>query len=125
MKHLYCLIAVAAISSFVLGCNSSTTPQAVAEKMIDALAKNDIATATQDFDVTMRSAFPPEKLKEVWNQIIGKMGAFQARENVKSAKTQGFDVVLVNCRFEKDTAALQVTVDSAGKISGFFIRPKM
>lgn len=100
------------------------TPMQIAENMIDALARNDMTAAVKDFDITMREAISGEQLGQIWEQLTAQNGAFQKRLNGKVEKIQGYDAVFVNCQFERETLALQVTVNQEGEVSGFFIRPK-
>ena len=50
---------------------------AAAQAFVDLLATRDFASAERYFDNTMQTALPPEKLKETWNTIMVKAGAFK------------------------------------------------
>lgn len=102
----------------------AASPVALAQKMVGALGRGDMAAASEDFDATMRNALPPDKLKVAWELNTAKGGAFQSQLNTKTVKVKDYDLVFVNCHFTNEDLALQVTVTHDGKVSGFFVRPK-
>ncbi|MDX9973186.1 MAG: DUF3887 domain-containing protein [FCB group bacterium] len=98
-------------------------PQVIAKDLVTALAAGDTAKATSNFDAKMASAMPASQLAEVWAQVTSQFGAFKTQLGTRTEKIQGYNVVLVNCEFERATLDIQVTVDDAGKVSGLFVRP--
>ena len=95
----------------------------MAQRMIDATSRGDFSAAAADFDQPMQNALTQDQLKALWGQLIAQNGPFQKRLNSKVVKVQGMDAVFVNCQFEKQTIALQVTIKD-GKVSGFRLRDK-
>ena len=43
--------------------------------------------------------------------------------SVRVQTTQGVNVAIVNCEFERGTADFQISVRPNGQIAGFFVRP--
>ncbi|MCL5268990.1 MAG: DUF3887 domain-containing protein [bacterium] len=115
------------VTASTIGAGASTAtsaaaPAEVAAAMIDALARDDAAGATRDFDATMKRALSPNALQKIWQDLATRNGAFQKRLESRHMKVQGFDVVLVKCQFAKRPVTLQVTVSAGGEVSGFHIR---
>ena len=83
----------------------------------------DMTKATSNFDAQMTSAMPASQLEQVWSQVTTQFGPFKSQLGARTDKVQGYNVVLVNCEFERAKLDIQVTVDDAGKVSGLFVRP--
>jgi dienelactone hydrolase len=97
--------------------------RAAAEAYVGQLARAKSPRAVEKFDAAMRRAAPPEKLKNVWDDLIARSGSFQEQVGVRNEKANPYDIVLVTCRFEKTTLDVKVVFDEAGRISGMFFVP--
>lgn len=94
-----------------------------ADTLIDDLGKGDAKGATADFDATMQANLGADKLAEVWQQIVHRMGTLQGRGTPQNVMYQGHVIITVPLRFEKGGLNAQVACDADGKIAGFFVRP--
>jgi len=97
--------------------------KAAAKEFVDSLVKGDFATATQNFDETMSSALPADKLEETWKLSIEQAGPFKQQIGVRMEKQMQYDVALVTCEFEKAPIDIKLVYSSEGKISGLFFIP--
>jgi hypothetical protein len=104
------------------GCGKPSATQ-VAEGMVDSMAKGDFATATKDFDATMKAAMSAEKLGQTWSQVTAQAGAFKSRTGSREAQEAGFQCVYVTCQFEKASLDIKVVVGRNGQVSGLWIVP--
>lgn len=96
-----------------------------AKAFVELLVKEDYEKAVQDFDATMTSALPKDKLEEAWNGAISQYGSFKKQVGTRSEKYQEYDIIFVTCEFEKDPLDVQIVFDSEKKIAGlFFVRPQ-
>ena len=138
MKNLFHVLMVACVVVFAAGCGQQqatpeteqarptgtrAAPETLATELVDALAREDAAAAVKDFDSAMKSALSPAQLEQLWNGLLTQYGGFKKRAGTRTQKIQGLDVVFVTCQFERGSVDLQVTVNSAMKVSGLFVRP--
>ena len=109
----------------VLAVASCARPSAtqVAEGMVDSMAKGDFASATKDFDATMKAALPAEKLGQSWSQVTAQYGPFKSRIGSREAQEAGSQCVHVTCQFEKARWDIKVVFDKDGKIGGLWGSP--
>lgn len=109
----------------VLVAASCAKPSAtqLAEAMIDSMAKGDFASATKDFDSTMKTALPADKLGQAWSQLTAQAGAFKSRTGTREAQEAGFQTVHVTSQFEKATMDIKVVFNKDGRIGGLWINP--
>jgi hypothetical protein len=96
--------------------------EARASTLLDAAQKGDFAAATKDFDAKMRSASPPDKLKQMWDSLT-RFGTLQARGQAHPGKGEGYYIVMTPLIFEKANLVSQVACGSDGLIAGFNIKP--
>ena len=64
------------------------------KSFVDLLSKGDFAAAAKNFDPTMQSALPPERLEEVWKSVILGAGTIQ-----ESAHCSNRKAAAIRCRF--------------------------
>ena len=125
MLKRYGILALVVICVAVLLTASCAKPSAtqLAEGMVDSMAKGDFASATKDFDATMKAALPAEKLGQSWAQVTAQIGAFKSRTGSREAQEAGYQTVRVTCRFEKNPMDIKVVFDKDRKIAGLWFVP--
>ncbi len=95
----------------------------IARELVMLLVKGDYAKVVENFDGTMKTALPAEKLQEAWNTVIAKAGAFIEQQGVRKGKYLQYDIVFVTCKFEKGTLDTKVVFNQEKQISGLFFVP--
>jgi len=95
----------------------------LAEGLVDSMAKGDFASATKDFDATMKAVLSAEQLGQSWAQTTARIGAFKSRTGSREAQEAGFQTVHVICQFDKASWDIKVTFDKDGKIGGLYGSP--
>ncbi len=103
--------------------SSSGELTALAEEFVGLMVKGDFVAAVQNFDSTMKSAMPAEKLEETWKSVLGQLGAFNKVAGTRTEKWQQYDLVFVTCEFEHLTIDAKVVFDSKKKIAGLWFVP--
>ena len=98
-------------------------PEQVAGEFVEALARGDWTGATARFDATMKEAMPEAKLKEVWQDVLRTAGTWQAIERRTTEASGGLEVVSTDLRFSGKRQRFRISVDSDGRIAGFFRGP--
>ncbi len=95
----------------------------LATEFVSQLAAEDFTAAASRFDATMKSAAPPDKLKQIWEQVTGQVGPYQKQIGTHTAEAQGFKIVWVTTQFEKSPLDVRVVFDARGEIAGLFFDP--
>ncbi|MBN1907474.1 MAG: DUF3887 domain-containing protein [Deltaproteobacteria bacterium] len=99
------------------------TPETLAGKFVDMLAKEDFASVVKWFDATMTNAMPEATLKQTWASVTEQAGKFKKQVKTRVEKVQGYDAVFVTCEFEKVNLDVQAVFDSQKRVAGLFIVP--
>jgi dienelactone hydrolase len=131
MKVRWVLISliVLILSTFVLNARQlnaagKDSVTARAKEFVEYLSKGESAMCFEYFDSTMKAAMPPDKLKGVWDAVLGSIGPFKKQLRAESQKYKVYDIVFVTCEFEKDTVDVRVVLDERKQVAGlFFSKP--
>jgi cytoskeletal protein RodZ len=102
--------------SIAAGC------QARATSLLDSAEKSDFAGATTAFDAKMRTALPPPKLKDAWDQL-SQFGKLVARGQSHLGSGDGYTIVMIPLIFEKANLVAQIACGTDGRIAGFYVKP--
>jgi len=101
----------------------SASIETLAKDLVNALASGNYKKATENFNETMRSALPAEKLQQVWNSLIAQSGPFVGQLGTRKEKILQYDVIFVTCKFEKAVLDTKVVFDSNKQVAGLFFVP--
>ena len=91
-----------------------------ARQFVEQLNAAKYDRAVQDFDATMTHAMSPDKLRDAWQSLPTKVGAFQEIVGTAVVKKGNFDIAVVTCRFEKGKLDVKVVYDTEGRITGLW-----
>jgi PBP1b-binding outer membrane lipoprotein LpoB len=140
MKRTLRSATIVAVAIVLCGCNQATDStqlgdsgtadtqpedanlESKANGIVDMLSRQDFAGVAGNFDATMRSALPESALRDTWNSLTQQAGAFQNRGSARTASEQGFDVVYVECMFERAKLNAKVVFNKSGEVSGLFLQ---
>lgn len=102
-------------------------PEKSARGFVAQLLARKFDEATGGFDATMLAAMPAAKLEQTWLQSTAASGTFRkvlgSELKKQSQAGRDFEIVVVNCEFEKGAHDVRVVFDSDQKIAGLFISP--
>lgn len=108
-------------------------PQVPAERIAagqafaDQFLTKDYAAVVAQFDATMKSVFPLDKVKEARESLEPQMGAFRRQVGIRGEQVEQnkvvYDIVYVTWEFEKQTIDLRIVYDQAGQVAGLFFQP--
>jgi hypothetical protein len=101
----------------------TTSIEALAKDLVNAMASGDYKKAVENFDGTMKKALPAEKLQEVWGSIIAQSGPFVEQLGTRREKILLYDVIFVTCKFENAVLDTKVVFDRNKQIAGLFFVP--
>lgn len=96
----------------------------VARSFVDRFTAGEYAEAFGDhpFDTTMENAFPPEVMEQLAGQLQDQYGDVLEVGGLETSNVQGFFVVSVGVRHERQDLSYNVVFNDAGKIGGFNYR---
>ncbi len=125
----YLVASLAVLFVVLVACEQEQKIEApdltgAAKDFVGLLAKGDYADAVAKFDDTMKGVMPEAELEGAWQSLLGKVGRFQKVIGVSQKKEQGYDVVLVTCRFEKAELDIKVVYNNQRQVSGLWFLPK-
>lgn len=103
--------------------NPTSDAERTALKFVDELARGEVAHPATRFDSAMTEAMGPEKLREMWSTLEGLAGKFTSVDATHLQTKDGYNVVLVTCRFERIRKTLRVVLDDKGQVAGLFHGP--
>lgn len=92
-------------------------------QFVDLMARGNFEEAATQFDETMKSASPPDKLHTLWQALGAQFGDFIKQVGARSEKAEQYKIVYVTCEFETSTVDLKLVFNPSGQIAGMFIVP--
>lgn len=102
---------------------AAAAPEALGERFVDLLAKEDFSAAVAQFDGAMKTALPEVKLRETWQALTKEAGSFKQRLQSRALKVGAYDVILVTSEFERTKLDVKVALNSRGQVSGLYFVP--
>lgn len=122
-KRLVGIVALASVTLMVCGPKSDSDLTAKAKAQVESLVRGDFDVVFSNFDDTMQAALPSDKLRGVWDALIGQVGNFSEQMTTRTEQLDQYKVVHVVCEFERAKIDIKVVFDKAGKIAGLFFLP--
>ena len=120
----FALVLLIFFACTVSGCakqkSASSSLTTSATNFVTQLEKGEFSAAEDNFHPQMKSALPPDKLKDLWNSLNSQYGAFKGQAGTREAKEGGYDIVYVTCEFEKTKMDLKIVFVN-GTIGGLWI----
>lgn len=109
----------------LLGVTGAQTPdyQARAKAIVSDLAARNFDKIEAQFDSTMSSVLPADKLTASWDQLISQVGKFKEITATRQQEVQGYHVVFVTCEFEKHPLDVKLAMNAQGQVAGLFFVP--
>ncbi|MEN6355479.1 MAG: DUF3887 domain-containing protein [Armatimonadota bacterium] len=120
---LVVLVGVMAGCSSAKKASASNAKTAVALEFVRCTADGKYADAVTHFDDAMSRAMSADQLKQAWESLIGRYGAFKKIGETRTGQEGGFDEVFVAVNFEKIILDVKVVFDKDGKIGGLWFVP--
>ena len=108
---------------------SEVSPERIAagQTFADQFLNRDYAAVVAQFDATMKSVFPIDKVKEARESLEPQLGAFKRTAGTRAEKVEQngivYDIVYVTWEFEKAAIDLRIVFDQSGQVAGLFFQP--
>ncbi len=93
------------------------------KQVAQALDTDKYAEVVAQFDTAMQTALPEASLKKTWVQIHKQLGNLKRTGKSRQVKSEPYEVVFVECEFERGKLELKLVFDQTNKIAGIFLLP--
>lgn len=123
MRKIYLIVL---LSMFTCASNAQNILQNInlASEFFVQLDSGNYNKAHALFDSTVNNKIQPKNLEELWGQLKGKFGNFIEVDGAQNKVSGEFQLVILQCKFSKETQPFQFAFNKQSKIVGFFILPK-
>jgi len=95
----------------------------LATDFLSLLKTGQYDTAADMFDETVRGQVSPAQLGEFWKTVNIQAGTFREHYGTRTEQSHGYDIVHLDCHFEKMDLTIRIVFDTAIKIAEFFFTP--
>jgi hypothetical protein len=129
MRKTFLIPAFMAVIGALAGYGSARTQNSTgrfetAKRVVDLLAAEDFCGVSEKFESSLKQTLTTEKMQEGWAAMIAQAGPFKKQISTESAKSpDGYDMVLVQCEFEKSAGLVRVIFNPQNKIVGLWLAP--
>jgi dienelactone hydrolase len=97
--------------------------EAAARQFVTIWSEGKYSDAVVTFDETMKGMMPPDKMREAWESLIGRMGEYRGQIGTRTEKWQDYDIVYVTCEFASSPIDIKIVYDGERRISGLWFVP--
>jgi hypothetical protein len=95
----------------------------IANDILSSLKEQNYAQASIAFDDNMKAQVTLLKLQQVWSSMISQSGDFQKIVDNKVSETNGNDVVLIICQFERAKMNMTTSINNKKEVVGLYFKP--
>jgi uncharacterized protein len=121
MKHmLICAMWLLFAAAVVAADDKAPEPAAAARAILDNLIKEKYEDATKNFGEELKKGLPPDRLKNVWTDLLMHVGAFKKVHATNVEEEGPATVVTVTGEFEKGAIDFVAKIEDKHVISIFF-----
>ncbi len=100
---------------------------AAGQAFADQFLNRDYAAVVAQFDATMKSVFPIDKVQEARESLEPQLGAFKQQVGIRAEQIEQnkvvYDIVYVAWEFETSTIELRIVYNQEGQVAGLFFQP--
>jgi uncharacterized protein len=96
---------------------------AQARSFVNALTARQFDKAETQFDSTMASVLPADKLSATWDSVLAQAGDFKAILDTRTEEVQDHHLVYVTCQFANNNLDAKVVFNAQGQVGGLWFLP--
>jgi len=89
-----------------------------ARELVESMVRGDFQAVASEFDEQVAAVVTPERLRDAWEQVVGRYGPFVKQTGVRTQKFWKYTNVFVTCEFAKAQLDVKVVFSRSGQISG-------
>jgi len=94
-----------------------------ARTLVAELAARELSKVEAQFDATLHSLLPENKLSATWDALLAQSGDFNSIVQTRQEEQQGYKVVFITCQFARRTMDIKLVFDSWSQVAGLFFVP--
>jgi len=121
-RAAFITLLVFLISLFACSAGKDEFEQA-GSKFVEQLAEERFEDAANTFDETMAGLISPEKLRELWDQLLKQTGTFQTQLSTRRETYLQYEIVFVTCQFDNGKLDVKVVYDKSKQVAGLYFVP--
>lgn len=95
----------------------------IAREIVDNLTKDDYQAVAKDFSNVLKQQLSPQNIGDAWSAVVAQLGKFQSKSSERVAIIQGYNQVIIRCKFEVDSLNVEVTFNENDKVIGLYLKP--
>ncbi len=93
------------------------------KSVAQSLDKNEFDAVIVQFDDAMQKALPKVSLEKTWGILHKQLGSLKQTGKSRQVKAEEYEVVFIECEFERGKLELKLVYDKSEKIAGMFMLP--
>lgn len=94
-----------------------------ANDFMELLVNGKYEDAAERFDDKVAEKLPPEKLKQLWQEICETLGEYKSHEKPAVSVAKEYIIAVVICNFKKAQIETSIVLNESGRISGLWFKP--
>jgi len=114
------LLAFASTQTAYADCEGT---KKLANEVVDKLVAGDFEGVRKNFNENMKQNLSAAQIKNVWIEMISKIGAYKSREKSLYQEYPDNTAVFTRLQMEKGKVIVEVRFGADGKIGGLWLRP--
>ena len=99
------------------------TREQVARSIVNKLNNEQYQAVYEQFHALVRQNLQVQTVQQSWSNLLVQLGEFERVLSVTEFNNLGYDVVLVRCKFRRDNANVEITLNADNKIFGLYFKP--
>ena len=99
------------------------TREQVARSIVNKLNNEQYQAVYEQFHPLVRQNLQIQTVQQSWSNVLVQLGEFERILSVTEFNSLGYDVVVVRCKFRRDNANVEITLNADNKIFGLYFKP--
>lgn len=95
----------------------------ISKEIATNLSEKKYEDVRKDFSNGLKNNLSTDMIAKGWENLVAQNGAFTEIISATKTNVQGYDVIKVRCKFEKENANVEVTFNDDKKVIGLFLKP--
>jgi Protein of unknown function (DUF3887) len=128
MSLIICaLLSLTSLGNVIAAVNTDDSERA--RDFVERLKQQDFEGAVQYFGDPLNHSLPADQLKQKWQAVLSKRGAFEKIVRVEAGKDESYNgttykVINVICKFEQSTLNIRLSFDAEHRVTSLWFVPR-
>lgn len=103
--------------------NADPKREEIARKIVKNMVDDNFEEARVDFAFSLKQGLNAQQMQQAWSSLLVQIGEFQNVISATDAQVQGYNQILVRCKFARENATVEVTFNEDNKVIGLYLKP--